>query len=151
MVTIIGIHATGRIKRLSFLSGTLFLLTIPVSFIFLKLVCNVETIYIVNLSSSILIVSLNLWILKKQIENINIFSIIKVIACTILITLLSVILILFLYKGMDEGFIRLITISICDLITMPLFTYIFGLNRKQRNSVNNYILTKLHFKNECKS
>jgi O-antigen/teichoic acid export membrane protein len=151
MVTIIGIHATGRIKRLSFLSGTLFLLTIPVSFIFLKLGCNVETIYIVNLSSSILIVSLNLWILKKQIENINIFSIIKVIACTILITLLSVILILFLYKGMDEGFIRLITISICDLITMPLFTYIFGLNRKQRNSVNNYILTKLHFKNECKS
>lgn len=151
MVTIIGIHATGRIKRLSFLSGSLFLLTIPVSFIFLKLGCNVETVYIVNLSSSIFIVSLNLWILKKQIENINILSIIKVIACTILITLLSMILILFIYKSMDEGFVRLIAISICDLITMPLFTYIFGLDRKQRNSVNNYILTKLHLKNERKS
>ena len=52
---------------------------------------------------------------------------------------------------MEEGFIRLIAISICDLITMPLFTYILGLDRKQRNSVNNYILTKFHLKNRLNS
>ena len=33
----IGIHATGRIKRISFLTGTLFLLTIPISFFLLRL------------------------------------------------------------------------------------------------------------------
>lgn len=145
-IIVIGIHATGRIKRISFLTGTLFLLTIPISFFLLRLGCNVETVYIVNVLSNIFIVSLNLWIMKKQIDNINILSIIKVIVLSILITLLSVILILFIYKSMDEGFIRLIAISICDLITMLLFTYILGLDRKQRNSVNNYILTKLRLK-----
>ena len=145
-IIVIGIHATGRIKRISFLTGTLFLLTIPISFFLLRLGCNVETVYIVNVLFNIFIVLLNLWIIKKQIDNINIVSIIKVIACTILITLLSVILILFIYKSMDEGFIRLIAISICDLITMLLFTYILGLDRKQRNFVNNYILTKLRLK-----
>lgn len=150
-IIVIGIHATGRIKRISFLTGTLFLLTIPISFFLLRLGCNVETVYIVNVLSNIFIVLLNLWIIKKQIDNINILSIIKVIVLSILITLLSVILILFIYKSMDEGFIRLIAISICDLITMLLFTYIFGLDRKQRNSVNNYILTKLHLKNELNS
>jgi O-antigen/teichoic acid export membrane protein len=150
-IIVIGIHATGRIKRISFLTGTMFLLTIPISFFLLRLGCNVETVYIVNVLSNIFIVSLNLWIIKKQIDNINILSIIKVIVLSILITLLSVILILFIYKSMDEGFIRLIAISICDLITMLLFTYILGLDRKQRNSVNNYILTKLHLKNELNS
>ena len=145
-IIVIGIHATGRIKRISFLTGTLFLLTIPISFFLLRLGCNVETVYIVNVLSNIFIVSLNLWIIKKQIDNINILSIIKVIVLSMLITLLSVILILFIYKSMDEGFIRLIAISICDLITMLLFTYILGLDRKQRNSVNNYILTKLRLK-----
>ena len=141
-----GIHATGRIKRISFLTGTLFLLTIPISFFLLRLGCNVETVYIVIVVSNIFIVSLNLWIIKKQIDNINIVSIIKIIVLSMLITLLSVILILFIYKSMDEGFIRLIAISICDLITMLLFTYILGLDRKQRNFVNNYILTKLRLK-----
>ena len=143
-IIVIGIHATGKIKLISFLTGTLFLLTIPASFLFLKLGYNVETVYVINLVSNIFIVSLNLWIIKKQINNINIFSIVKVIVCSILISLLSVILILLIYKSMDKGFIRLIVISLCDIITIPLFTYIFALDRKQRHSVNDYILTKLH-------
>ena len=141
----IGIHATGNIKRLSLYTGTIYLLSIPVSYLFLKFGFNAGFVYMVNIVSNLLILSLNLWILKKQVNKIRILPILQVIAISVIIALLSMSLIFFICKGVEVGFYRLLAITLCDIIVMPLFTYMFALNKIQRINVKNYLLGKLHF------
>ena len=146
-VIIIGIHATGKIKRISFLTGTMYLLSIPVSFIFLKLGYAAESVYIISLMSSVFIVSLNLWILKKQVCGIRILPILRVIAISILIALFSGILIYFVYIGMEAGFRRLVVITLWCIVLISLFTYLFALDKNQRKYVTHFLLSKLYLKN----
>lgn len=143
-VIVIGIHATGDIKRISFFTGTLFLLAIPVSFLFLKLGCDVVSVYIVNLFSNISIVLLNLWILKKQICEIKILPIIRVIIVSLLVVTLIMVVLLSIYKGMQEGFCRLVIIMFVDVVLLLFLTYFIVLNREQKRFVKNCILSKLH-------
>lgn len=141
----IGIHATGNIKRLSIYTGTIYLLSLPVSYVLLKFGFNAGIVYIVNFMSNILILSLNLWILKKQVGKIRILPILRVIAISAIIALLSMSLIFFICKELNAGFYRLLAITLCDIILIPLFTYLFALNKFQRIYVNNYVLRFLHF------
>ena len=145
-VIAIGIHATGEIKLISFLTGTLFLLAVPLSYLFLKFGCRAESVYVISLFSNISIVSLNLWILKRQVNEIRILPILHVIAVAILISLLTMVSISFICKGMEPGFLRLIAVTLCDIIVMLLFSYFIALNKNQRAFVNNYLLRKLHKK-----
>lgn len=138
-VVVIGIHATGNIKRISIFTGSLFLLTVPISYLFLKLGFNADSVYIVNLVSQILIVSLNLWILNKQISSISIISIIKIISLTILVSVLSAILIFLLIQNIQIGFSRLLVVIFSDLILMTIFTYSIALTTNQRCYVKSYI------------
>ena len=89
---------------------------------------------------------IDLWILKKQVNNIRILTTLKNIAISILIGMFSVIVLFSLFKGMDVGFKRLVLLTICDVLIMSLFTYTFGLNNNQRNYVNKCMLSKLHLK-----
>ena len=145
-VITIGIHSTGNIKRLSVFTGTLYLLTLPVSFLFLKLGYDAQIVYVVTLFSSILILMIDLWILKKQVNNIQILTTLKNIAIPILIGVFSVFVLFFFFTRIDIGFKRLVLLTICDVLIMSLFTYTLGLNSNQRNYVNNYMLSKLHLK-----
>ena len=42
--------------------------------------------------------------------------------------------------------LRLIAVTLCDIIVMLLFSYFIALNKNQRAFVNNYLLRKLHKK-----
>ena len=144
LVIVICIHATGKIKRISLLTGTLFLLTIPISYIFLRTGCNITVVYVVNFVSNIIIVLLNLSILKKQVIEISILSILKVIATILLVTTLTLILSLIVYHVVPLGFYRLVAVTISVIIAMAFFTYLIALNTNQRNYVKYFIKNKLH-------
>ncbi len=143
-VIVIGIHATGRIKRLSLLTGTLFMLTIPVSFFFLKLGYDAAVVYGISLVSNVLVVFSDIWILKNLIKEIRVLPILRVIANSVLIALCAIVLVSFVYRGLEVGFHRLVTITICDILIMIILIYIFALNKNQRSYVKDYILNKLH-------
>lgn len=142
----IGIHSTGNIKRLSVFTGTLYLLTLPVSFLFLKFGYDALIVYVVTLFSSILILMIDLWIVKKQINNIQILTTLKNIAISILIGVFSVIVLFFIFKRVDVGFKRLILVTISDIVIMSLSTFVFALNSNQRTFVYKYFLNKLNLK-----
>ena len=142
-VIVIGIHATGNIKRISFYTGSVILLAIPVSYVFLKLGFDVETVYVVNLVSNIFVVSLNLSILKKQVCNIQILPILMVIAIVFLVTILVFALSYLLFALMPSGIYRLIAITLCDVMTMALLTYFVALDRSQRCFVKRFLVGKL--------
>ena len=68
-VVVIGIHATGRIKMLSFLSGSLYLLSLPVIYLLYKLKCNVEVAYIVHAVVMAIMLLTNLLIMRRLMSR----------------------------------------------------------------------------------
>lgn len=147
-VLVIAIHATGNIKRLSYLTGTLYLLSLPVSYTLLRLGCNVVSVYVVNLFSTALIVIQNLCILKQQIKAICISSIIRVLIISVIVAILSGICLWVIYTNMEKGFIRLFTITISDIIFMSIFTYVIALSSDQREFVKKYVMNRLRINTE---
>lgn len=140
-----GIQATGNIKRLSFYTGTIYLLTIPTSFLFLKLGFEAYIVYIVNLCSNILILSLNLWILKKQVKNVSVLSILSVILRVYTIGILTALPLILLSININSGLLRVLLISLFDIIVLSLLTYVIVLNKAQREFVKNR-LKKIYYK-----
>lgn len=147
-VLVIGIHATGNIKRISCLTGTLYLLVLPASYIFLRLNFDVVVVYRVIFISSILIVIINLWILRVQIKHIRIVSIIIVILKSFTIAALSSCIIFFVSHYFEMGFHRLIVTILCDVVSMVICTYFLALSKSQRNNIKQFITRKLQFNNE---
>lgn len=73
MINNTGIHATGNIRKISFISGTLYLLCPVISWYILKYhIRNANVIYIVELSLFVIITFLGWYFLKVQINGINI-------------------------------------------------------------------------------
>lgn len=66
------IHATGKIRTLSFISGTLFLLTIPLAYISLKIFPYPWIAYMASLFISIIVPIANLCIIHRQIPSFGI-------------------------------------------------------------------------------
>ena len=142
-VIIVGIHATGKIKRLSFITGTVYLLSLPLVYLLLKLGYDVNIVYIVYIFSNFLIIGFNLWILGYQVRKLSIFQIFREIVVVILITILSIIPILISYKYCDSHVLRLLMVFICDFLIFPLLIYALSLNKDQRTIVKNFVKNKL--------
>lgn len=63
-----GVHATGKVVRISFISGTLYLLELPVMWVLLQLTNNPAVVYMVHIAMVFLIVYVNSQILRVQWE-----------------------------------------------------------------------------------
>ena len=150
------IQATGNIKTISFLSGTFYLLSPVLSYIYLKLGGPAPSIYIVDAVMLIAVSIIGLVIIRKQISGYDIkdysISIIK----SVLVLIVSLIIVSVISYYVDRGLqatlainklvLGLIKFSICTLlnliITAALFwIFIFGQN--ERSLIISVIRTKL--------
>lgn len=146
-VIVIGIHATGNIKRLSFLTGTFYLLSIPIAYVFLRYGYSANIVYVVYALSNLVIVGINLWILRQEIAEIRVLQILREVILVILVALLSAGLIYPIYNNLESGLLRLILITICDLIIFPSIAYIISLNSEQRAIVRKILSRKFTINN----
>ena len=61
------IHATGRMKRISFVTGSIYLLTVPLTYLFLKMGYSPTTPFVVNIFITIAAGLHNLYLVKLYI------------------------------------------------------------------------------------
>lgn len=138
------IHATGDIKALSFISGTLLLLVLPISYVFLK-ICNFpEVAYWVSLIMVLAVIIVNIKIIKRQVPS---FPIIKYIFGTVSMILFILLLCSFvpiiisfcfvqsffrLLLIYGSYFIVVMTIAVCFIIPK---NYIFILKKRFKITV----------------
>src|SRR5690606_35778982 len=84
------IHATGNVKKISFLTGTLILLSVPTIYLLFKFGFEYYYAYIVFTINSILIGFLNLWIARNLVENFNISNFLKSVLVNLILTTLII-------------------------------------------------------------
>lgn len=131
-IVIIPLHASGKIKQLSFLTGTLFLFSLLPMYIVLKMGVSPLSIYIVQIFFYVLILTTNSFLLKKNTINIEVLPIIKELCRNLVFIILISSILYYISSLYNSGIIRLFFV-ICISIVLNVFIFlIFQLKKEQR-------------------
>ena len=138
----VGIHATGKIYLISFMSGTIIWLAVPIIYYFLSNGYSPEVAYACNGVVSIAVLVINSCILKYNIRQFPIldFWLRGVLKCVLMCSVVFCALYL-VYIKLPEGWIRISLIFGISCIANLLMAFVFILNHSMRVM----IIRKLHF------
>lgn len=131
-VLIIPIHASGKIKQLSFWTGSLYLFSLLPMYIALKMKYPPQSVYLVMILFSIVILTVYFLVLKKNTVNIKIFPVIKELCTSILSILLVSSVVYYISSLLHPDFIRLLIITLTSIILYGFCFLFFQINREQR-------------------
>lgn len=143
---VIGVSATGKIRRVSFINGTVYLLVLPTSYIFLKHGGSPTIPFILNI---ILLIIGHLFTLQTIGILISQFSCIKFIKKAIipafLIASISSLIPFIIYNLMESGWPRFIIVTTTSILIIGMMSYKFGINNSIRNKINNKLQKIIQF------
>lgn len=143
MILNIAIQATGKIRQLSFISGSISLIQLPIIYVILKFGGGPEWCYLMSIIGLIVVVLIDVEILKHNIKNMQIIDTLKPYFEATLISLVFSIFPFILVKHMEESFLRLISSFICYSLPLSLFTYHFVIDKETKTILRNYIKNKI--------
>lgn len=139
----IGNHATGKIKGLSILTGSLHLLNIPIVWIGFELGARVEFAYIFSVITNFFIVIVNLYFIKKWVKSFSIMAFLKECVFPIVYTTFIIIVLCIFLNNLISykwPFVQLTAFIIISIGT----TYLLGLNKKEKKFVVRFIRSRFH-------
>ena len=143
------IHATGNVKRISFLTGTLILISVPIIYFLFKSGFEYYYAYIVFTVNSLLIGFLNLWIAKNLVPNFYVSQFLKIVLGNLAITTSVIILVfksIYEWLSVSDFLIFLVYCTLEALITLFLI-YILRVNKSHKILIKKYIKIKFNYKN----
>ena len=133
------IHASGRIRRMSLISGCIWLLSVPISYAMLSLGLFPEVCYFVRIGLLFFIIPSNLLITKKNIPEFDISLFLKK---TLLPSAVSIIIVLFityqvyhLFSGFSWQ--RFIATGFTSTITVCTTSFFIVFDKQTREAVIN--------------
>lgn len=130
------IHAVGKMKIISFITGTLFYMMIPVAYILLKIGYSPVAPFISNIVIISIISLIYLIILNHYIKEFSILNYLKKVTFVgLFIVIMAVIAPLLAHYYIDEGFLRLVLVVVLSTTSLVLMTWVIGMNQSQRNYV----------------
>lgn len=130
-------QATGHIKLYQSLVGTTIILNIPISYLFLKMGCNPNVVFIISLSISVLCLFLRIWVVNRLIPYFNINKyIVNVLAISVVVCVISSIIPILLTYILNENITSFIIISLSCVISTVLSCYGIGLTKNERTILN---------------
>lgn len=121
-ILIIGVHATGQIKTLSYVGGTAFILVIPAIWICFKLGMPVYVAYLVSIPQVVLTYAFDMWLLKRHIREVNLYKIICNVSLSIVICLTAFILTLYLTQSINNPFLQFVFSLIFNAISIAILS-----------------------------
>lgn len=139
-IIIIGIHATGRIKKLSFIAGSLILSTLLPAYFILYFGGSLETVYWCIFIAMITILISNGLILKHNIPDFPlVIFLIKTFKGSVPVTLSVCFILYFLSEESPSGFFRLFLSVSVSIIVFSSYTYLFAVDKDIRLKFNEKI------------
>ena len=122
----IGVHATGNVKLLSFLSGSLSLMVPIIAYIFFKIGAQPEWGYIISLILAFVTIFTSFQILKKQVKGFSFAVFIKrVLFPCICIACGSYLIGLIPFYLLDPGLLRFVSIFISCIVVIILISLLW--------------------------
>lgn len=133
------IQATGKIKVYQAVVGTLQLLILPISFVFLKLGFTPEVTLYINISISSIALIFRLIFLFRiyKFPVLNFLN--EVILVNVIIVLITFFVPLLIRNTMDESVLRLVIVLFISFTWSIFIIYYIGLNKIEKKAIINVI------------
>lgn len=143
-ILVIGVHATGKIFRPSFINGTLYLMVIPVSYIAFRCGGAAWTSYLFNVLAVVMGMLSNAYTLRLYVKE---FPLTKFLLCDLL-PCVSLMAFAFLAMSvithfMEEGWQRFLIVSACSTAIVSTVGYQFILPRIIREKLKEKLINKV--------
>lgn len=139
-------QATGKVKVYQSLVGSVMLLSLPISYVFLYWGYAPETVFYIGILNSIICLFLRLILLKRMV-NLSISVYIREVLLPIIgVSLLSYLAPLVLYYTMKADWFRFIVIGFVGVIITLVSIYTLGLLRSERIYLSNKIKAYIYKK-----
>ena len=137
--------ATGRVKYYQIIIGGLIILTLPISFIFLKIGGSALTVFEVSFTITTICLFLRAAIIKFLIPEFPLLDFYKdIIGRSTLTVLISVIIPILCNVYISYSMITFVTVLLLSLFSASVSIYFVLLNKSERNFVVNVIKTKIN-------
>lgn len=140
---IILVHAQGNIKWISFINGSISLLTLPVLWILFKHGANANWAYWIGIFSVSCMTVSTLLIVNYLCKNINVTPFIGAIIKSLLLVMVASIAIFFFRYFFKESFLRLVVTTFSYVLLSGTFTYFFMLSPDFRKTIKERIFHKV--------
>ena len=143
-ITII-IQATGKVKSYYLPVELVTLLTVPLTYLFFRLGFPAQYTFWIMISLGVISHIIRLFCLKKVFPLFYIKNyIIEFLCRAIIVTLLSAIILIGIQIHIINPILRLGCITIFSILVVLLMSYIIGLSKNERDTVNKMVLSYLH-------
>lgn len=140
-------YATGDIKKMSFVLGTILLLTLPINYLLLLYYKNPILVLIINASSYLFRGIAGLYLLKMKHSGFEVrkYIYIGLLKPGIIAAMaLGVAFVVKCHLFVEDSFAGLVVICVILTTLIAALTYFFGIDKEMRNKVNHYVGDKLN-------
>ena len=145
-----GIHAYGKMKLPNITSSIVYLMTLPICYLFMHLGASPSIAYLISIFVYPLALIFDLWILRKYTGfDIQLF-IIDVCLRILVIIMVSTIIPLIIHFNMDFGFIRFCLVSSTSIIINYSIIFYYGISHNMRKKIMNKKKQKIFLKKKKK-
>ncbi len=137
-----GVMATGKIRKFSIVYGGLYLMSLPVAYIVLKLGVGPLSTYWVTLGMGFIILLATSFVLKQLVPQFSVNRIVTTLALNLLIVVLCGVPAILLHFTLGETLLRAILVGTAHLITLGGFVYLFLLPKELKQNLKRGILRR---------
>jgi hypothetical protein len=140
---IASIQATGRIKRYQIITGSIILLNLPISYLFLKMGFVPESTMVVVIFITFIAHIVRMFFMNNMLKMniLNYFE--QVILPILTVTVLAFALPLLFYYSFHPSFWRVVGVTALTLISSVIIIYFIGLTKSERTGLKRFVLSKL--------
>lgn len=144
-VLAVGIHATGRVARISFISGSLYLLELPMMWLLLKWSENPPVIYCVHIVMVFVIVYVNSLILNVQLPSFGMCRFWwRGVAVPMAINLICFAVTFFLTPRGGNGLLILVECTALSAVLLGALSWMFAIDGEMRRLIIEKVRQKFH-------
>lgn len=136
-----GALATGNVKMYQLIIGSLFIISIPVCYAFLKLGYRPEVTIIIATFFSVGALFVRLFLLRKLINLRVLYYLGDVVLKGIVVFCISAILPMLIVRNLEPCFLRLIFTTLASSVSLLIFSYFIALNRNERVIIMEKLVT----------
>lgn len=137
-------HAIGRIKTGNIICGSIMILSLPISYVFLKLGGEAYVALIIVLISNLLSIVINLIIIHGYIEFSYRDLILNTYLPVIYVSVATVLPATLIHNYLQEGVLRLGLLLVVTEVVLAVSVYFLGMTRKEKSQFIRLVKNKIH-------
>lgn len=142
----IGIHSTGDIRRISFITGSIILSSLLCSYVVLKLGCEAHSVYVVLSVIMLLVLATDCLILKKQVPEFQLIRFVLGLIKILLIAIVAIVLVAMCNRVMAGGFARFLLECVISVSVIGVLSFFIILSKQQRCDIISSVKRKMRIK-----